>query len=87
MGLVGDNETLVFTITRAFPQVRPNDIQLIFTNSSNINIDISDLADIDGNVLVLSIMNIQNEDEGLYTVVASNPAGSDNATVRFEVEG
>ena len=87
VGLVGDNITLEFTITRAFPQVLPDDIQLIFTNSSNVNSDISDSAIVDGNVLVLSIANIQNEDEGWYTVRASNPAGSDDDTVRFEVEG
>ena len=65
----------------------PQDIRLTFTNSSGISEDISELADINDSSVVLNIAGIQNEDEGLYTVTASNPAGSDSSTITFEVEG
>lgn len=87
LGLVGSDETLEFTITRAFPQVLPQDIILTFNNNSDISEDISDMAYINGSLVILNITDIQNENEGLYTVVASNPAGSDRANITLKVQG
>ncbi|XP_019853400.1 PREDICTED: hemicentin-1-like [Amphimedon queenslandica] len=84
LGVVHGSVTISFMILYASPVVNVTNIQWFFNDTrltgseSNYNFS-SDL-------LSLSISNLQHSDEGLYTLVASNEAGTNSTSVFLEIE-
>ena len=88
---------LTFTITDASPVVQPQNIQWTFTNVNGNSFDIStnsttitfsNLTGVfSGDRLSLTLSNINNSFEGIYTITATNAAGSDSAVVELVIEG
>ena len=85
------NITLPFVIQNDFPTVVPSDIKWTFTDVhgnlihnpiiSGVNYVFSE------DNLNLTIVNADNALEGLYTLVATNVAGSGSASTELVVEG
>ena len=90
LGVVGENVALSFNITNDDPRVTTDGIQWIFTNSegstdiTGLNIDEFTFS---GDLLSLKIIGVSHDNEGNYTLIARNPAGSAQSTVSLEVEG
>ena len=84
LNLVGDRTTLEFQISEASPEVLVDDINLFFNNG----VDVTEITAVfSSNTVRYDIIGIENGDEGNYTLVANNPAGSSEATVVLEVQG
>ena len=89
--LVGERTTIEFQISEASPEVLEDDINLFFNNG----VDVTELTALvtgaddifSSNTVRYNIIGIENGDEGNYTLVASNPAGSSEATILLEVQG
>ena len=92
LGVVYRNVSIQFTITRASPEVTLNNIRWTFTPTNGPISDITNKS-VSGKAIFnealtrLDISNISMEDEGLYTLTATNPAGVRSATVNISVEG
>ena len=92
LGLVYRNVTIVFNIQRASPEVLLDNIRWTFTNTSGSTVDITNVTTsgrhmLTSDSLQLTITNISMEDEGNYTLTASNPAGVNSGTIVLSVEG
>ena len=91
LALVGGLAVLEFQIFNASPEVMIENIMLLFddgTNIVDITADISGTDDIlTSTVVQYNLIGIVNQDEGNYTLVASNPAGGVEATITLEVQG
>ena len=91
LGVVNRTVNLSFSITRASPEVELSDIQWSFTNGDDITEDITNInssrLDYADDILILTIYNISHDDEGLYILTASNPAGIHSAAINLSVEG
>ena len=85
VGLIKNDITLYFSIEEASPQVLLEDIQWTY--------DGADLQEDGEHVffsvdrLAVTITNLSLSDEGVYSLVATNPAGSDSATIAVDVQG
>ena len=89
--------TLSFTILDASPVVQTVNIQWTFRdvngNSFNIPTDsttttFSNLTGVfSGDRLNLTLSGLNNDFEGMYTMTATNEAGSDSAVVELVIEG
>lgn len=85
-GIVSDNITLKFVLTDSgVPPLLPNDTQWIFNGiellEEETNIIFSD------DRLSLTLSNLTFANEGNYTIIITNPAGTDSATLFLDVEG
>ena len=88
---------LTFTITDASPVVQPQNIQWTFTDVNGNSFDIptnsttitfSNLMGVfSGDRLSLTLSSVNNSFEGIYTITATNAAGSDSAVVELVIEG
>ena len=92
LGVVNGSVTLMFIIERASPEVLVDSIRWSFVGSESVTSeDITTPSDsrliVSINRLTLTIYNITNEDEGSYTLTASNSAGISTDTITFSVEG
>ena len=97
VGIQNMNVTLSFTISDAFPEVQTGNIQWTFrgVNRSSLNIPtdsttstFSDLMGVfSGDRLNLTLLGLNNDFEGIYTLTATNEAGSDSAVVDLVIEG
>lgn len=85
IGVAGRSITLTFNITEDNPTVLPNDIQWLF-NGTELMIPAS-RGSFSRNRHSLTIHNLSLTDEGTYTLVAINPAGTSQASLYLDVEG
>ena len=90
--MVYRNVTIEFNILRAFPSVLLDNIRWTFTNTSGSTVDITNLTmserhTLTSDLLQLIIADITMDDEGNYTLTATNPAGVNSGTVFLSVEG
>ena len=90
--LTGDDLKLVFTISNDIPKVLPSDMTWTFTSSlTGVETRLDDSADqrfqFSSDGLTLTIMSASLLDDGVYTVRASNPAGSSSDYTRVTVYG
>ena len=87
-GLIGFNVTISFSINAA-PLVTPSDIEWIFQGSSNEVTELLPKArySFSEDKLSLTIHNIREEDEGQFTLIATNILGQDQASVQLVVDG
>lgn len=89
LGVVGLTVTLSFNITNDSPQVTEDGIRWIFNNG----ITTTDITGLSGrfsfsdDLQSLTIIGIGASDEGNYTLVATNSAGSNRAVIDLQVEG
>ena len=67
----------------------PSDIEWVFQDSSNKEIEILPTAryEFSEGKLSLTIHNIQEEDEGQFTLIATNVLGQDQASIQLVVDG
>ena len=89
MGVVNGSINLTFTIERSSPPVAVEDIKWTFTSSSNggeEEVISSNRSVFSSGYTSLVISNLQNEDEGVYTLTASNPAGVNYSTINLTIE-
>ena len=96
MGIQNMSVTLSFTISGASPEVQTGNIQWTFRDvNENFNIPttsnattLSNLMGVfSGDRLSLTLSGLSNDFEGMYTLTATNEAGSDSAVVELVVEG
>ena len=92
LGVVNRSAMLGFRIERASPEVDIANIRWTITSSTDNSIeDITTSTDdrliFSMDLLTLTIVNITNDDEGVYTLIATNPAGRMSAIVNLSVEG
>ena len=87
--MVNNSAVIMFDITRDSPPVPLGNIRWLFNNTpiNNRSISLYDQYSFSSDLLTLTISNIQHSDEGNYTMVATNRAGTDSDTVFLEVEG
>ena len=89
--------TLSFTISGAAPEVQTGNIQWTFRdlNGSSFNIPTNSNTTTFSNLmgvfsedrLNLNLSDLNNDFEGMYTLTATNEAGSDSAVVELVIEG
>ena len=83
--LIKNDIILQFSIENASPPVLLEDIQWTFSGA--------ELQEDGEHVIFLvdrlsvTITNLSLSDEGGYSLMATNPAGSDSATIRVDVQG
>lgn len=78
--------TITFTISDDFPKVKSENILWKFTsNATGETTDI--INDISEDRLSHSFSSAQLTDRGEYTIIATNEAGSRNATITMDVHG
>lgn len=89
MGVVNRSINLTFVIERSSPEVSLDDITWIFTNNTGESQQISNSSKrvFSSDYRSLTLTRIQHEDEGQYTLIASNPAGTNLATINLTVQG
>ena len=97
VGILEMNVTLSFTNVDAYPEVRTENIQWTFSNLNGSSFDIptnsvttnfSILTGVfSGHRLSLTLSGLTSDFEGMYTMTATNEAGSDSATVELVIEG
>ena len=87
-GLIGFNITISFSISAA-PLVTPSDIEWRFRDNSNEATQIMPTAryTFSEDKLSLTIYNIHEEDEGQFTLTATNDLGQDQASIQLVVDG
>ena len=90
--LLGEGFKVVFAISNDIPRVLPSDITWTFTSSlSGLEIALDDSADqrfgFSSDMLTLTVTSASLLDDGVYTVRASNPAGSDDDYTKITVFG
>ena len=78
--------TLQFNITQDHPPVTPDGIVWTF-NGTKLNFNNSSRLTFSADRRSLTISRLNLSDEGLFTMTASNPAGSDTASIFVDVEG
>ena len=78
--------TLQFNITQDHPPVTPDDIVWTF-NGTKLNFNNSSRLTFSADRRSLTISRLNLSDEGFFTMTASNPAGSDTASIFVDVEG
>ena len=96
-GIPERSVTLTFTISEASPEVQAENIQWTFRdlNGSSFNIPTNLLTTTFSNLvgvfssdrLSLTLTGLTNDFEGMYTMTATNEAGSDSETVELVIEG
>ena len=97
VGIQERSVTLTFTISDASPGVQIGNIQWTFTDLEGSIFDIT----IDSRIAIFSYLtglfhpdrlslilsNLNNSFEGMYTMTATNEAGSDSAIIELVIEG
>ena len=89
LSIVNGTAVIVFSIAEDYPSVPLSNIKWMLNNVL-INNGLDPLYDqysFSSDLLTLTISNVQHSDEGNYTMVATNRAGTDSDTVFLEVEG
>ena len=96
-GVLETSVTLSFTILDAYPEVQTENIQWTFSNLNGSSFDIptnsvstnfSILTGVfSGHRLSLTLLGLTSDFEGMYTMTATNEAGSDSAVVELVIEG
>ena len=84
IGVFGKSITLQFNITKDNPLVIPGNIKWQFNGTNLVGGDRVVFSD---NRFSVTLSNLSLSDEGIYTVTASNPAGSDMDSLFLDVEG
>lgn len=88
LALVGELVELQYLINEASPVVLIQDITLLFSNGENVvNITANIGVTVTPSQVTYRIVGIGHSDEGNYTLVAVNAAGSSKATISIEVQG
>ena len=81
---------LSFTISNASPKVQPQSIHWTFTSLGGGSYDIPmsqpGVYSFSDDRLTLTLSAVNGSHEGNYTLIATNEAGSDSASVFLEVE-
>lgn len=90
VGVVNRSVNISFLISEAFPLVMVDNIQWHFNYTTILNN--GTMLSIDNRVftpdlLTLTLSNIQHSDQGVYSLTATNEAGTNTAEVFLEVEG
>ena len=90
VGVVNRSTTISFNIDQASPTVvlqniewRFNDNTILNNGSQAILVDQMFSSDL----LSLTLTNIQNSNQGYYSLIATNEAGTDSSEIFLEVEG
>ena len=84
IGVFGKSITLQFNITKDNPLVIPDNIQWQFNGTDLVG---GDRVVFSENRFSVTLNQLSLSDEGIYTVTASNPAGSDTDSLFLDVEG
>ena len=85
VGLIKNDITLHFSIKDASPPVLLEDIQWSYDGAELREDEEHVLFSVDR--LAVTITNLSLSDEGVYSLMATNPAGSDSATITMDVQG
>ena len=90
VGVVNRSVTLSFLIDEASPLVQLYNIQWLFNDTIVLNngtqaISSNHIISPDG--LSLTLTDIQHSDQGTYTVIATNEAGTNSSDIFLQVEG
>ena len=88
----GRQTVLNFTITRASPDVMPEDTEWIFESEcfgqrDAITVSESEHYHFSQDRRSLTILNLTTNDAGNYTLRATNPAGVNSSVILVEMEG
>ena len=87
---MNNSVVLRFTISEDFPRVQISNIIWTFNGSvlNNLTNTLSDLRyNFSDNLLNLQISLLQHRDEGVYTLTASNEAGTNSSSINLQIEG
>ena len=90
VGVVNRSVTLSFTIDQASPVVSVENIVWLFNDSTILNDGLQSLLDghvFSSDLLNLTLTNVQHSDQGFYSLVATNEAGTNSSVIFLEVEG
>ena len=90
LGVVNNSVLLQFAISEDFPKVQISNIFWTFNGSilNNLTNTLTDLRyNFSGNLLNLTISLLQHRDEGVYTLTASNEAGTNSSSINLQIEG
>lgn len=90
--LLGESFKIVFTITNDVPEVSPENTTWTFTSPLDGTTKILDDSEderfqFSGDKLTLTISSASLLDSGVYTVRATNPAGSDSDLTSVSIYG
>ena len=86
IGLLNEPVTLQFSIMGDSPLVLVESIRWTFKDIELVE-DIGGRIMFSENRLSLTITNLNLSDEGVYTLTATNPAGSSSESIFLDVEG
>lgn len=85
IGVLNKSVTIQFNITMDNPKVTPDDIEWLF-NGTLIQED-GQKVFFSSTKLLITINNLTLSDEGVYTLIAGNPAGTDRADAFLDIKG
>lgn len=89
LGVVNGSINLTFTIERSSPAVLKEDIIWTFRAAGGVEtvpVESSNRSQFLPEGTSLLLTNLQDEDEGIYTVTASNPAGINYSNINLTIE-
>ena len=86
IGLLNESITLQFSIIYDSPLVLVESIRWTFNDVELVE-DIGGRITFSDNRLSLTITNLNLSDEGVYTLTATNPAGSSSENIFLDVQG
>lgn len=84
IGILSRSITLTVNVMEDNPLVTPSGIKWFHNNSVLVS---GPRIIFSSNRLSVTISNLMLSDEGTYTVIADNPAGSDSSSIFLDVEG
>ena len=85
LGVVHESVTISFKILHASPLVNITNIQWFFNDTRLTSSE--SRYNFSSDLLSLIINTLQHSDEGVYTLIASNEAGTNSTSVFLEIEG
>ncbi len=83
-GLINQSIEIGVVITRDYPFVKPSDINWVF---NGLIIAQSDKYGLTVDKKSLTILSLSSEDDGMYTIMATNAAGYTEAVITLHVLG
>ena len=90
LGIVYNEIILTFVIDNAFPSVKPSNVIWKFrSDSSQLTMTLSTGSrySFSNDRLSLTITDLTHDDQGQYTITATNEAGTDQYFITLDIEG
>ena len=89
LGVVNNSVSLSFIVVNDSPEVELQNIQWSFNGTvlNNVTTPSDPRYSFSNDLMNLTIRSLQHMDEGLYTLTATNEAGTNSSSVNLQIEG